>query len=199
MRVFSRATRVAFAVASTAMITALPAPAAAALLLGNTVQISYEFPAKGSVAEGPFDNLVGTTGDTVFSGGRIIASPNDTQLRIHSDCMSNLGCIFVPFSFNGIHLRDALGTITAFASVTVNGLTTLPGFDNSHISFDADNIFLDFGGLSGDPYDVVVDIRTAGGVPEPANWALMIAGFGLTGAAIRRRRGKVRTEGGLTA
>jgi PEP-CTERM motif len=26
-----------------------------------------------------------------------------------------------------------------------------------------------------------------GGVPEPASWALMIAGFGLTGAAMRRR------------
>ncbi len=28
----------------------------------------------------------------------------------------------------------------------------------------------------------------AGGVPEPASWALMIAGFGLAGAALRRRR-----------
>ena len=28
-----------------------------------------------------------------------------------------------------------------------------------------------------------------GGVPEPASWALMIAGFGLAGAALRRRRG----------
>ena len=28
----------------------------------------------------------------------------------------------------------------------------------------------------------------AGGVPEPAAWALLIAGFGLTGAALRRRR-----------
>ncbi|MGL4541677.1 MAG: PEPxxWA-CTERM sorting domain-containing protein [Polymorphobacter sp.] len=27
-----------------------------------------------------------------------------------------------------------------------------------------------------------------GAVPEPASWALMIAGFGLTGAALRRRR-----------
>ena len=27
-----------------------------------------------------------------------------------------------------------------------------------------------------------------GGVPEPASWALMIAGFGLTGAMLRRRR-----------
>jgi len=27
----------------------------------------------------------------------------------------------------------------------------------------------------------------SGGVPEPASWALMIAGFGLAGAALRRR------------
>jgi hypothetical protein len=29
---------------------------------------------------------------------------------------------------------------------------------------------------------------TPGGVPEPASWALMIGGFGMTGAALRRRR-----------
>ena len=34
--------------------------------------------------------------------------------------------------------------------------------------------------LSGDPI--------AGAVPEPASWAMLIAGFGLTGAAMRRRR-----------
>jgi microcystin-dependent protein len=28
----------------------------------------------------------------------------------------------------------------------------------------------------------------AGAVPEPATWALMTAGFGLAGAAFRRRR-----------
>jgi hypothetical protein len=26
------------------------------------------------------------------------------------------------------------------------------------------------------------------GVPEPSSWAMLIAGFGLTGAAMRRRR-----------
>jgi hypothetical protein len=29
------------------------------------------------------------------------------------------------------------------------------------------------------------------GVPEPASWALMIGGFGLAGAALRRRRSLV--------
>ncbi|MBC7506411.1 MAG: LamG domain-containing protein [Sandarakinorhabdus sp.] len=35
------------------------------------------------------------------------------------------------------------------------------------------------------PGDVV---EPAAGVPEPASWAMLIAGFGLTGAAMRRRR-----------
>ena len=30
-----------------------------------------------------------------------------------------------------------------------------------------------------------------GGVPEPANWAMLIAGFGLVGASLRRRRAVV--------
>jgi hypothetical protein len=33
-----------------------------------------------------------------------------------------------------------------------------------------------------------ITITTFGGVPEPAAWALMILGFGATGAALRRRR-----------
>jgi hypothetical protein len=31
-------------------------------------------------------------------------------------------------------------------------------------------------------------VASVGGVPEPANWAMLIAGFGLTGTAMRRRR-----------
>ncbi|OJV29380.1 MAG: hypothetical protein BGO24_03985 [Sphingomonas sp. 67-36] len=35
-------------------------------------------------------------------------------------------------------------------------------------------------------------VAGAGGVPEPATWAMMIAGFGLVGAAMRRRKAQVR-------
>jgi hypothetical protein len=31
-------------------------------------------------------------------------------------------------------------------------------------------------------------LSNAGGVPEPASWALMIVGFGSAGAMLRRRR-----------
>ena len=38
---------------------------------------------------------------------------------------------------------------------------------------------------------VTVDALAAGGVPEPATWALLILGFGATGAAMRRRTAKL--------
>jgi len=37
-------------------------------------------------------------------------------------------------------------------------------------------------------YIAIADIEVGGAVPEPATWAMLIAGFGLVGAASRRRR-----------
>ncbi|WP_310476875.1 PEPxxWA-CTERM sorting domain-containing protein [Sandarakinorhabdus sp.] len=36
--------------------------------------------------------------------------------------------------------------------------------------------------------DITIGAPGGGAVPEPASWAMLIAGFGLTGAAMRRRR-----------
>jgi hypothetical protein len=36
--------------------------------------------------------------------------------------------------------------------------------------------------------DYAFSIEGTSGAPEPAGWALMIGGFGLAGAALRRRR-----------
>ncbi len=55
--------------------------------------------------------------------------------------------------------------------------------------------FADVSGAPNNPrssrwaFDVLnVEVATQGDVPEPASWAMLIAGFGLTGAAMRRRR-----------
>ena len=47
------------------------------------------------------------------------------------------------------------------------------------------------GGTGGSRYGTWIASINAGAVPEPASWALMIAGFGLVGGAMRRRRTSV--------
>ena len=73
--------------------------------------------------------------------------------------------------------------------MTINGTT------HTSLSYNftsADGIRIQWGP---DAYDVGLDnleftlsaVSSPGGVPEPASWALMIAGFGMAGAMIRRR------------
>lgn len=66
-------------------------------------------------------------------------------------------------------------------SIPAPGGSTLPAGGGGGVNFDV-----------GEAYSYTLaqgpGLLTAGGVPEPATWALMIAGFGLAGAGLRRRR-----------
>ncbi len=57
-------------------------------------------------------------------------------------------------------------------SLVFNGIARSVFFDGSNVAFD----------------DLTFGSTRIGGIPEPASWAMMIAGFGLVGAAKRRRR-----------
>jgi hypothetical protein len=50
------------------------------------------------------------------------------------------------------------------------------------------------GGTGGSRWGTWIAGIDAGSVPEPANWAMMIAGFGIVGGAMRRRRTTVRFQ-----
>ena len=67
-------------------------------------------------------------------------------------------------------------------------------FANAVNSLQLDNFFVRYqsiaGGTGGDS-GVGAAIPGNGAVPEPASWAMLIAGFGLVGAVARRRRGRV--------
>jgi PEP-CTERM motif len=76
----------------------------------------------------------------------------------------------------------ALGYNPAATSIT------LSGFSVRYQGIDADGPNLDFDGDSASGLGSSLVINPNVLVPEPATWALMIAGFGLTGAALRRRR-----------
>lgn len=96
--------------------------------------------------------------------------------------------------FVGLYLNDVFFGGTPF----LGAAATAPGTPGGTISFSDPSLNL----AAGDRFDFAVNnggsyyndstglsasFSTAG-VPEPATWALMIGGFGLAGAALRRRR-----------
>ncbi len=106
---------------------------------------------------------------------------------------------FVFFDNNDQGVGDNIGSVSLFAGATHLGDVAVLVADSS--PFTADTVSLTgFTGVtrmlitSTDPGGVVYGLFafTPGGVgsgaPEPATWALAIAGFGLAGAALRRRR-----------
>jgi hypothetical protein len=167
-----------------ALTTAMSAaPASAALLTGLTVQLSHQFPVLGSFDQGPTDYTVGTSAPISYYGLGTY-SAGDTTFIIN---MSS-GSTWTNASFNGFALRDTYGVAAAFTSVSIDPSTNYAGFDASRLSFDADTVSVNLQGLQVDGL-IVININGAtGAVPEPQSWAMLIAGFGLVGAAARRRR-----------
>lgn len=123
---------------------------------------------------------------TVYLFGPL--SGNNSGLRVFgtlfsataSDLLFDFGgadaIIFDNFSFSG---DDAYCLDGAAATATC---VSPPG---------TETVFLDGGNTAFEtvrPTGVQVLASVNGAVPEPASWAMMIAGFGLAGAALRRRQ-----------
>jgi hypothetical protein len=109
----------------------------------------------------------------------------DTNLRI-----TNLADVnwtnSVPF--NGLHFQDANGTIPAFESVALNIAMTTAGLNPSMISFDADNIWINWPGLSGTTGQFAsVDVHSAPAVPEPS-MLIGLGGMAVLGACLALRK-----------
>lgn len=86
--------------------------------------------------------------------------------------------------YNGATL---VGTITgAMASVNPNGDQD-SAITNRRVTIAADGAFDRIRFDTGQNAFEVDNIGFSAAVPEPATWAMMIMGFGLTGAAMRRR------------
>lgn len=106
---------------------------------------------------------------TVYDGlngtGNLLATLNLTVNAGPCDPSQSRIADFCPFSPFGVTF-DGIARSVSFAGVA-NQIV----FDD--ITFGSD--------VPGQP-------TVPGGIPEPASWALLIAGFGLVGTAIRRRR-----------
>jgi hypothetical protein len=158
---------------------------------GTGIFTSTTLTNNGSIAPG----APGSTGTLSLTGAFIQGALGTLNSQLASTALSDLFNISGSASLNGtlalscifgcalndgdsFVLLDSIGALSGtFANITTSGF--LNGFSY--------NVIYDYGN------DLVrLDVIDAGmappaGVPEPASWALMIAGFGLVGSAMRRR------------
>jgi hypothetical protein len=150
-------------------------------LFGNTGGIAVDY--FSGAPEGTYLAIFGPIGST----GGIFQTLNTTAGAIYS------------YSFM---LLNAGGTPNSFAASiggnTVTSLTNADGFPFTAYSgaFTATGATTDLRfTFRQDPgfylLDAVSVVEEVAAVPEPATWAMMIAGFGIAGVSLRRRRQKV--------
>jgi len=98
-----------------------------------------------------------------------------------------------PFTCSTVPTTGTFGPLTDHSV-----LHSFTGAGNYALTYRGEpNVILWGAQVWGVHYDVGItyDYRTAAEMPEPANWALMLIGFGAVGGALRRRR----TAGGKLA
>ena len=124
----------------------------------------------GNVANGKFnDRTVFGLADTTFS----FASPVKAFAATFDETPGGFGQgLKFDVTDGSTTLHDAgAGTFFGFISTTA--------FSSVHITSD-------YASCCAETYNLT-DLKFSAGVPEPTSWALMIAGFGLVGSALRRR------------
>ena len=162
----------------------------AALLMGNTVSFTYLFPTISSVyGSGANGNYVVGAGVEIPNGfccsfeGALDISDSNILADFHSSSTYN------NTSFNGFRITDVNSTIASFTSASVNAITNMVGFDASRVTFDADNIWVNWQGLNFDANTFVsIDIGGGTSVPEPTSLALVAAALVAAGTLRRKAR-----------
>ncbi len=170
----------------------------AAVLDGQTIGYNYLFPSVGDVIYDPGPIVVGPGVElpALYSVFSDVATADFSDTNILFDYYTNAN--WATGSFNGFRVWDINGVIPAFTSVTVNPATNMVGFSAANITFDADNIYVNWQGLAMNPSTIVsLDINGGGGsvgsVPEPTSIALLgMGGIGLVLARTRRRTANMR-------
>lgn len=160
----------------------------AGLLEGKTVNYEYLFPTVGT-SNSWYGAGSYVVGDGVESASADLFTTDFSDTNILIDFYSAgqwCGCDFE--TFNGIHFYDALDTIDDFTSVSLNALTNMVGLTQANITFDANNIWIDWQDLYFNS-DTLVSIDLQAGavdVPEPSS--LMMLMLGVFALVFVRRR-----------
>ncbi len=159
---------------------------------GETIGYEYLFPDASTTAFNPDPVVVGAGVELpgLFNSSFDVASMDISDTNILVDYYAANS--WSPAAFNGFRIFDLGATLPAITSVTVNAATNMAGFSAANITFDADNIYVNWQGLGFDPSTIVsLDVNVSA-VPEPSSCALLgLGGIGWVIRGYRRRRASV--------
>jgi hypothetical protein len=182
-----------------ASLTLLPVAARAQLLSGQTLGLNGYV---GGLAPADLvysDQFVATPGlDFTDSGGGGIIPfevfTTDNTITVFYPASDGSGGFFIS-PFNGYQFTDVDNTIPTFTNATVDPSTSLPGFNASFLSFDANDVNINVSGLPFDGGDsITIDLNTSLSAPEPGALPLLAMGAAAAGgvAMLRRRNTQYR-------
>lgn len=164
--------------------------AASAAELVGSINAEYLFPNSSTVLSSSV-LTVGTVLNCPGGGGvcQTFVTPTTILANASSITLSqSAGSSYTPSLFNGVRFSGLTFNNGSF----LNGFsleTDLPGLTTANISFTGSSIEYNAAGLSFTeaPYFIRLGLQTstAGAVPEPATWAMMLLGFGFVGGAMR--------------
>ena len=153
--------------------------AAQAGFVGNTVTYDLRYPGAGGSIYGSDTDLIanGTVLGPIYSGQANAVFTDTSILFNNESCCQWISDVFYVIT----------GADLGITGVTINwGATNQPGgLDASDITFDANNIYINVGGLVLDPANYFT-IDVSFDVPEPA--ALALFGIALAGLGFARRK-----------
>ena len=135
-----------------------------------------------SLASVLFTDLGGPIGaGTVIDSHYLVFDPRLNQ-TVQGTATFDTPVLGIIYSFAALQTSDGLGAPgVTYLKPSARGLE--PPVDA--VSFTGSKVSFDLSGSSpGDSFRVI----TAAAVPEPASWALLVLGFGMTGAGLRRAR-----------
>jgi hypothetical protein len=169
----------------------------------------------GTTGSGSYVDLDGSPGPGQIFSKQVFTYAAGDLITIDFDMSGSQRSTALDFWYTGLFDLNPAGNGATNRVVSVDGvpldlpnlsgvqsLTTAVGFFGTtpfspvEVSFNVTHagsgVFF-FGSTSADGVGPLLDNVSISidGVPEPASWGLMIAGFGLAGAALRRRRAAV--------
>lgn len=162
-------------IATATLIAATSAQAATYDFTFTTSQQLFGGPVTGSGVFTTSDTAMTVGGQTAYAITMITGMVNGSAIVAPS--AASYGNYFTTGPYfldgSGVNFSTAAGTSVAFFNQSNNGMYRVNTFSPGSSS-----------------YVTATSSPAAGAVPEPATWAMMVGGFGLVGAGLRRRMGR---------